>query len=120
MTIIKVRDYLSSSMAVSADRAEKIYIDVKKALDNNESVEFDFTEIKLAITAFLNIIYGKLYGLEKYSEDYINKHVKFSNTSRSILNMIEDVRKNSLIYYSNREIGNRKNKYLNDSIDGDI
>lgn len=118
MATIKIKDYLTSSMAVSTDKADTIYKDLKSHLINNEDIHLDFDGIKLVITAFLNIIFGKLYGIEGYSEEFIDNKIHFLNTSESIQEMIEDVRKNSKRYYSDRTKGSKRNDFLNNSIDG--
>lgn len=118
-TIIKVRDFLNNPMAVSTDKAELIFNEGRNAIERGENVEFNFEDIKLVITAFLNISIGKLYGL---NIDYtkIDKCLNYTNTSPAVQNMIETVVSNSKKFYSNRIDGNKKNDYLNKSIDGDI
>ena len=118
-TMIRVRDFLNNSMAVSTDKAELIFNKCRKAIENGENIEFNFEDIKLVITAFLNIAIGKLYGLD-IEYDNIDQHLNYTNASPSIKNMIDQVVDNSKKFYSNRPEGDKKNNYLNKSIDGDI
>lgn len=118
-TMIRVRDFLNTEMAVSTDKAELVFIECKNAIEKGEIVEINFEEIKLVITAFLNIAIGKLYGLD-IEDAKIDKYLNFSNASPAIKSMIEKVILNSKKFYSNRSEGEKKNNYLNKSIDGDI
>ena len=116
---IRIRDYLNSQMAVSTEKAEAIFNECKRSIENGESVDLNFDGVKLIITAFLNIAIGKLYGLEiEYVK--IDKYLIFSNTTPSIDEMLKRVMENSKKFYSNREKGKDGNDLLNKSIDGDI
>lgn len=120
MTItIKVREFLSNPMAVSTDKAENIFIQCKNIIEKDGNIILDFEDVKLVITAFLNISIGKLYGL---SLDFntIDKKIEFQNASPSVKKMIDKVIDNSKKFYLNREEGIKNNSYLNKSIDGDI
>lgn len=118
-TMIKVKDFLNTPMAVSTDKAELIFNECKSIIEDGENVDINFEDIKLVITAFLNIAIGKLYGLN-INDETIDKRLKFTNTTPSIEKMIDKVILNSKKFYSNRVDGERNNDYLNRSIDGDI
>jgi hypothetical protein len=118
-TMIRVRDFLNNPMAVSTDKAELVFIESRNAIEKGEKVEFNFEDIKLVITAFLNIAIGKLYGLNIDYKD-IDERLDYSNSTPAIKNMIEKVILNSKKFYSNRSDGEKNNNYLNRSIDGDI
>lgn len=117
---IEIKKYIVTSMAVSSERAEPIFTDIKEALLQGKNVIVDFSGVKLVITAFLNIALGKLYGVEEFSKEFIEAAVRFKNTNESIEEMINEVKANSLIFYSNREEGRRRNEILNDTIDGEL
>ena len=116
---IRVRNYLNTQMAVSIEKAEVIFIECKNCIEQGDSVNLNFEEVKLIITAFLNIAIGKLYGLQ-IDYDIIDKHLLFSNTTPSIDEMLHRVKENSKKFYSSRERGRDANDFLNKSIDGDI
>lgn len=117
--IIKVREFLNNPLAVSTDKAENIFMQCKDIIENDGNIILDFDDVKLVITAFLNISIGKLYGLN-FDFKTIDKKIEFQNASPSIKKMIDKVIENSKKYYLNREEGIKNNSYLNRSIDGDI
>jgi len=117
--IINIKDYLNRSMAVSTDRAELIFKECKKHIENGENIILNFDNTKLVITAFLNIVIGKLYGLG-IDSNIIDNKISFINITPSINKMIMDVIKNSKKYYENKQNGLNPNNHLNRSIDGDL
>jgi hypothetical protein len=117
--MIKVRDFLNTPMAVSTDKAELIFNECKNLIEDGEDLDINFEDVKLVITAFLNIAIGKLYGLN-IEDEKIDKKLKFINTTPAIEKMIDKVILNSKRFYSNRVNGEKNNNYLNRSIDGDI
>lgn len=73
-TRIIVKDIIGSEKAVSSEKGEIVFIEIKKNLENNIFVELDFTGISLMTTAFLNAAIGQLYS--QYSSDQLNKLLK--------------------------------------------
>lgn len=117
---IKVKNFLNSPMAVSTERADQIFKECEKIIQNNHKIELDFEGVKLVITAFLNVAIGKLYGLDEKSQEIVDSSIEFTNTSPTVKNMIDKVIINSKKFYQNREVGLKNNNYIKKSIDGDI
>lgn len=115
---IGVKDFITTSMAMSPEKAEPIFQLVKENILKNNKIVIDFKGVNIVITAFLNVAYGKLYGLKEINDLSIKENVTFINTTESINDIIQEVQTNSITFFKNQEEGRKKNNLLEDLIDG--
>ncbi|MBN8697688.1 MAG: STAS-like domain-containing protein [Bacteroidetes bacterium] len=114
MIKILIKDFTNSSLAVSANDGEKIFLEISKAFEKGEKVLLDFEDIDLTITAFLNPCIGKLYA--KYPSEKIKELLDIINLSK------EEVPLLKLVIESAKERFNKENSGdldENDLVDGD-
>ena len=118
---IKVTDYSSANMAVSPDKAEVLFRTIAENLKQGNKVKVNFTEVKLVITAFLNIAIGKLFGDDSIKKDSLDKDLILFTEDERVKGLIEEVVINSKEFYENKKTNKPTvNDHLEDSINGNI
>lgn len=98
---INVRECIGTPSAITQEDGNLIYEEICKAIDNQEKIELDFSEIESMISPFLNNAIGKLYA--KYSSEQINAYLKLENVSAEKIPTIRIVINNAKRYYSDKE-----------------
>lgn len=107
--LIEVRKVIESPYCVDGDDGEKLYMQIKEALDKEKKVILSFEGITLMITAFLNTGIGKLH--EVYDANWLNEHMSISNLNDDLLPIWNHVMKGAPRYYKYR---NHLDKHLAD------
>lgn len=81
MNKIKLSIYAitGDSFCVAAEDGEKVFEKIKKAIDNEMSVEISFLNVEMLTTAFLNTAIGKLY--DEFDEVKIKNNLSVSDIS---------------------------------------
>ncbi len=74
-----IKDIIGGDSAVSTDDGDKIFKNIIKLFNSNNTVELDFSEITLMTTAFLNAAIGQLYS--SFSGDQLNKNLSLDNVA---------------------------------------
>jgi|SRR5690606_2650401 len=116
---IKVADYSSASMAVSPDKAEALFRTIAENLRKGNKVKVNFAEVKLVITAFLNIAIGKLFGEDNIKADSLDNDLILLTEDKRVKGLIEEVVVNSKEFYANKKLNKPNlNDHLEDSING--
>ncbi|HEL2204188.1 TPA: STAS-like domain-containing protein [Streptococcus suis] len=81
METLKISDIINSKSAILSETGELVFQEIKKYIDQDESVTLDFTGITTLTTAFLNLAIGQLYDLKPI--DVLTKLVKIKRSSVS-------------------------------------
>ena len=74
---IIIYDEVGGESAISVDDGSLIFDKIDKALKKGLTVELDFQNIGLIITAFLNAAIGQLYN--EYKSDFLQENLKLKN-----------------------------------------
>ena len=118
---VKISDYSSGSMAVSLEKAEILYQKLKNELLNNNKIVLDFSDVKLVITAFLNIAIGKLYGIKELNEKLDHGEISIICNDPKTQELITDVFINSKDFYEKKRAQEpTKTDNLENLINGDL
>ena len=99
--IIPVAKTIKSPAALTAEQGEKIYLQIKDALQKGYSVEVDFVDIESIITPFLNEAIGRLY--EVFTSEELTDKLKIINQPEGTNRKVNMVIRNAKQFYSNRE-----------------
>lgn len=81
MKTLKISDIINSKSAILSETGELVFQEIKKYIDQDESVTLDFTGISTLTTAFLNLAIGQLYDLKPI--DVLTSLVKIKRASVS-------------------------------------
>jgi len=92
---IVLKDFLNSKELGSRYKGNLVREKIKPALDKNEKVVLDFSEIEIATQSFLDEIFGIF--VRAFGTDYIKNKLLIKNVSPSIKKTI-----NSIIVYSKK------------------
>ena len=101
MTTLRIRDFLSNNLAVSAVDGDKVFEKIKESFERDEEVTLDFEGITLVITAFLNSAIGKLYG--SYDEDKVRQLLDIQNLDQEELLLLKLVIDRAKLRFSDDE-----------------
>ncbi|AER19881.1 STAS-like domain-containing protein [Streptococcus suis] len=74
MTILFVKDIIGDTLAVTADKGERVFKILKTNIENNEQTTLDFEGITDLISAFSNTALGQLYDVA--DADTLNRLIK--------------------------------------------
>lgn len=108
MQTIYVEKEIKTPLAVTSAKAKYIQKLLLKAVDDEERVEVDFSNINTLTTAFLNVAIGDLYA--KYDSDTLNKFIIINGKSLTALQR----EKVKLV------MQNAKNKLTNEQVDKEL
>jgi len=75
--IITIFEEVGGNSAISVEDGTNIFRKIDSAISQGLSVQLDFQNIDLIITAFLNAAIGQLYS--KYSSDELNQKLELKN-----------------------------------------
>jgi len=90
---------LTGENCITLDDGQKIYEQIHPRLQAKESVELDFTDVKIVASPFLNAAIGQL--LRDISPDDLNTYLKISNLSLISRPVLRRVIENAKAYYGN-------------------
>ena len=98
---LKVSEIIKSDTAVSASDGDLVFIEIDKLISKNNTVDLDFSDIQMLITAFLNAAIGQLYS--KYEGDQLNKLLKLSNVADEDKILFKKVVERAKEYFANKK-----------------
>ncbi len=101
ITKVAIRDVIDSSVAVSTEKAQRVYQILEEKLDQGETVELSFAGIESVITAFLNTGIGQLYG--KFSSQQLQRHLRVTDASPDVLVMLKRTTDNAKRFFRDPE-----------------
>ncbi len=84
--------------AITADGGQKVYNQIHSKLHRGDSVELDFTGVKVFASPFFNFAIGQL--LKDIAADDLNRLLNFTALNENGLNVLERVIANAKRYYS--------------------
>lgn len=94
---ISLYEAVGSSICVASDDGQKVYQQLKTALDNDRGVSLSFQNVTVLTAAFLNAAVGQLYG--KFSEEKIRSSVKVENIEQDDIALLKRVVDNAKLYF---------------------
>jgi hypothetical protein len=97
--IIRIFDEVNGDSAISVDDGDAIYKKIDNALTQGLTVELDFQNIRLVITAFLNAAIGQLYS--KYTSEKLNQNLKLANINSDDIHLFKKVIERAKEYFAN-------------------
>lgn len=95
--LIEVVKIIESPYCVDTDDGDKIFVQIKAALDKEKKVTLSFAGVKLLVTSFLNSGIGKLH--EIYDADWLTEHIEIQNMDETFLPIWNHVMKGAPRYY---------------------
>ncbi len=101
VTKVSVRDVIGSPIAVSTEKAQRVYELLRKGLDEGEITELSFDGIQNVITAFLNTAVGQLYG--KYPSQKVRTRLRVTDATPEIEAMLKRTTDNAERFFKNPE-----------------
>lgn len=78
-----VKDVIESNLAVSSEKAEKVFEILQHNVKSKTETTVDFSEIKSLTTAFLNVAIGELYRIE--DREILNNFITIDPSTLSTL-----------------------------------
>jgi len=96
---ISIINTVGSSFCIEAEDGQKVYVQIKKALDEKRKVIISFLNIEMLTTAFLNTAIGHLYN--DYPEEVIKENLSVENLSPSGIVSLKRVIETAKLYYKN-------------------
>ncbi|OFX59212.1 MAG: hypothetical protein A2046_12820 [Bacteroidetes bacterium GWA2_30_7] len=97
--LIRIFDEVNGDSAISVDDGDLIFKKIDNALSQSLSVELDFQNINLIITAFLNAAIGQLYS--KYNSEQLNEKLKLKNIKPEDVHLFKKVIERAKEYFEN-------------------
>lgn len=98
---MKIKNIIDSTLAVSADDGEKVYLQIEENISKKRKVSVDFSGIEIMTTAFLNAAIGQLYS--KFSGDDLNSYLKITSIEESDTNLLKKVIQRAKEYFADRD-----------------
>lgn len=98
VTKIRIVDIVDSSVAVSTEKAQRVYKLLARKLRAREAVELSFEGVDAVITAFLNTAIGQLY--KEFSDKEIRTYLHIE-ASPEIRAMIKSTADNAKRFFKN-------------------
>lgn len=100
-TQVLVSDAIDSPIAVSTEKAQRLFELLREKIGAGETVELAFTGIRNTITAFLNTAIGQLYGI--YSDEVLSEQLIIIGGSAEIDEMLRMSIENAKRYFRDTE-----------------
>ncbi|MEH2119939.1 STAS-like domain-containing protein [Nostoc sp.] len=98
--VYKIYDIVGE-YAITADGGQKLYDQIHPLLLAGESVELDFTRVKVFASPFVNFAFGQL--LKDIPADKLNQLVEFTSLNADGYDVLEHVMANAKRYYSDEK-----------------
>ena len=88
---IEIRDIIKKNIAISTEDGERVFVEIKKLLDNKEElIEVSFDGIDMLISHFLNESIGRLYiTFPKSRWEEIDK-IRYTDIDEDDLELLKD------------------------------
>lgn len=97
---INVAQQIGEPSALTQEQGNIIFKQIESAINNDQQIRLDFSQIESMISPFLNNAIGQLYG--KYNSEQISKYLiieNFPDEKKSTLNIVIA---NAKRYYQNK------------------
>jgi hypothetical protein len=101
ITKVVIRDVIDSPVAVSTEKAQRVYKLLEEKIGQGETVELSFAGIESVITAFLNTAVGQLYG--KFSPPQLRRQLRVTDAAPNVLVMLKRTTDNAKRFFKNPE-----------------
>lgn len=97
---INVAQQIGEPSALTQEQGNIIFEKIESAINNDQQIRLDFSQVESMISPFLNNAIGQLYG--KYNSEQISKYLiieNFPDEKKSTLNIVIA---NAKRYYQNK------------------
>ncbi|MFZ7282493.1 STAS-like domain-containing protein [Avibacterium avium] len=101
MSHIIVKNLINSNIAVSMPLGDKLYKELIKVWDENNTIKIDFINIDTYATPFFNASIGRL--LKDHTIDELKQKLSFEHLSEGGRNLLNRVISNAISFYENPE-----------------
>ncbi|MDA3940741.1 MAG: STAS-like domain-containing protein [Spirochaetia bacterium] len=101
MDVIKLSVYsiTGDSFCIAAEDGEKVFLQLKKAMDEKLPVELSFLNVEMLTSAFLNTSVGQMYG--NFDENEIKSRLSVSDIKDEDKLLLKRVVDTAKTYYKN-------------------
>ena len=96
---ISIINTVGSSYCVEAEDGQKVYAQIKKALEENRKVNISFLNVEMLTSAFLNTAIGHLYS--DFPDEVMKENLSVENLSPSGIVSLKRVIETAKLYYKN-------------------
>jgi len=110
--VINIYNIVGNSLCIASDDGEKVYEQIKKALNSDKIAKVSFLNVEMLTSAFLNSAIGQLY--RDFSEEQIEKQVKFADLDPDDLATLDRVKRTAKSFYEDPD---RLRKSIEDIMD---
>lgn len=101
---------ITGENCITKEDGQKIFDLIILELKSNNSVELDFSNVKVFASPFFNFSIGKLF--KDFTNEDLKVLLKVSNLTEDGLNVLERVIENSKQYFSNEQIKDAQNEVI--------
>lgn len=101
ITQVVIRDVIGCPVAISTEKAQRVYRLLEEKIGRGEVVELSFEGIESVITAFLNTAVGQLYG--KFPAQELQRQLRVTHASPDVLVMLKRTTDNAKRFFKNPE-----------------
>lgn len=115
MMTIKIHDLIGDN-CITLDDGEIVYSLIISELDEDSSIELDFTGVRVYASPFFNGAVGKLLGT--YSPDELNDRLTFQGLSAHGRQVLQRVTQNARRYYSDKKFRDAVDKVAAEHSEG--
>ena len=115
MNTIKLSVYsiTGDSFCIAAEDGEKVFIQIRKALDEERSIDISFLNVDMITSAFLNTAIGQIYG--NFDENKIKSRLSVSDIKDEDKLLLKRVIDTAKAYYKDpSQFENSINKIMED------
>lgn len=100
--VVEIYDIAGTELCVATEDGDRVFEQVKKALDEDYNVAISFRNVESLTSTFLNHAIGRLYGV--YDWDFIGSKLSVINTERGDLGLISRAVETAKTYFNNPDI----------------
>lgn len=101
---VDVAKLIGSPSALTQEQGNIIYNKIESAINNDQKIRLDFSQVESMISPFLNNAIGQLYG--KYTGEQISNYLVIENFPDEKKNTLNIVIANAKRYYENKSLYN--------------
>ncbi len=98
---IYVANITGNNICAESEDGQKVYENIKKALEENKKISISFKNIEIITSAFLNTAIGQL--LRDFSREELKEKVSFEDIDNGDKSLLKRVIDTAELYYKNPE-----------------